>query len=79
MLDALDVTVEEVRAQVARIVGQGDEVMTGQIPLTPRAKKVSRRTAPSEQSSNGAAERSPGYVPVMTQPRDAFEYSSCNM
>ena len=31
---------EEVRAQVARIVGQGDEVTTGQIPFTPRAKKV---------------------------------------
>ena len=27
-------------AQVARIVGQGDEVTTGQIPFTPRAKKV---------------------------------------
>jgi ATP-dependent Clp protease ATP-binding subunit ClpC len=25
---------------VARIVGQGDEVTTGQIPFTPRAKKV---------------------------------------
>jgi Clp amino terminal domain, pathogenicity island component len=32
--------VEEVRAQVALIVGQGDEVTTGQIPFTPRAKKV---------------------------------------
>src|ERR687886_113270 len=31
---------EEVLAQVARIVGQGDEVTTGQIPFTPRAKKV---------------------------------------
>ncbi|MFI5049511.1 MAG: Clp protease N-terminal domain-containing protein, partial [Gaiellales bacterium] len=40
VLDALDITVEEVRAQVARIVGQGDEVTTGQIPFTPRAKKV---------------------------------------
>ena len=28
------------RAQVARIVGPGDEVTTGQIPFTPRAKKV---------------------------------------
>src|SRR4029077_1941942 len=37
---ALDITVEDVRAQVARIVGQGDEVTTGQIPFTPRAKKV---------------------------------------
>src|SRR5437773_9266198 len=40
VLDSLDITAEEVRAQVARIVGQGDEVPTGQIPVTPRAKKV---------------------------------------
>jgi ATP-dependent Clp protease ATP-binding subunit ClpC len=40
VLKSLSVTVEEVRAQVARIVGQGDEVVTGQIPFTPRAKKV---------------------------------------
>jgi ATP-dependent Clp protease ATP-binding subunit ClpC len=40
VLESLDIAVEEVRAQVARIVGQGDEVTTGQIPFTPRAKKV---------------------------------------
>ena len=40
VLEQLDITVEEVRAQVAHIVGQGDEVTTGQIPFTPRAKKV---------------------------------------
>jgi ATP-dependent Clp protease ATP-binding subunit ClpC len=40
VLESLDITVEEVRAQVARIVGQGDEVTNGQIPFTPRAKKV---------------------------------------
>jgi ATP-dependent Clp protease ATP-binding subunit ClpC len=41
VLESLDITVEEVRAQVARIVGQGDEeIVTGQIPFTPRAKKV---------------------------------------
>ena len=40
VLESLDVTVEEVRGQVARIVGRGDEVTTGQIPFTPRAKKV---------------------------------------
>ena len=41
VFESLDITVEEVRAQVARsIVGQGDEVTTGQIPFTPRAKKV---------------------------------------
>ena len=40
VLESLDITVEETRAQVARIVGEGDEVTTGQIPFTPRAKKV---------------------------------------
>jgi ATP-dependent Clp protease ATP-binding subunit ClpC len=40
VLESLGVTVEEVRAQVAEIVGEGDEVTTGQIPFTPRAKKV---------------------------------------
>ena len=40
VLERLGVTVEEVRAEVARIVGQGDEVTTGQIPFTPRVKKV---------------------------------------
>jgi len=39
-LESLDVTLEEVRAQVGRIVGEGDEVATGQIPFTPRAKKT---------------------------------------
>ena len=40
VLESLDVTVEEVRAGVARVVGQGDEVTSGQIPFTPRSKKV---------------------------------------
>jgi ATP-dependent Clp protease ATP-binding subunit ClpC len=40
VLASLDVTVEEARAQVVRIIGRGDEVTTGQIPFTPRAKKV---------------------------------------
>ena len=40
VLESLNIRMEEVRAQVARIVGQGDEVATGQIPFTPRAKKV---------------------------------------
>ena len=33
VLESLDITVEEVRAQVARIVGQGDEVTTGPDPV----------------------------------------------
>src|SRR5712692_11704371 len=40
VLEGLEITVEEVRAQVIRIVGSGEEVTTGQIPFTPRAKKV---------------------------------------
>ena len=40
VLESLDISTDEVRAQVARIVGQGDEAAAGQVPLTPRAKKV---------------------------------------
>jgi ATP-dependent Clp protease ATP-binding subunit ClpC len=40
VLDSLDITMEEARVKVARIVGPGDEVTSGQIPFTPRAKKV---------------------------------------
>ena len=40
VLGTLGVTIEEGRAQVGRIVGQGDQVASGQIPFTPRSKKV---------------------------------------
>jgi ATP-dependent Clp protease ATP-binding subunit ClpC len=40
VLESLGVAVEEVRAQVARIVGRGDEAVSGQIAFTPRARKV---------------------------------------
>ena len=40
VLDSLDITVEEVRAQVARIIGLGDDAADANIPFTPRAKKV---------------------------------------
>jgi ATP-dependent Clp protease ATP-binding subunit ClpA len=40
VLASLEVSLFEARAQVARIVGQGDARVTGQIPFTPRAKKV---------------------------------------
>jgi ATP-dependent Clp protease ATP-binding subunit ClpC len=39
-LASFEITVEELRAAVARIVGQGDVAPVGQIPFTPRAKKV---------------------------------------
>jgi ATP-dependent Clp protease ATP-binding subunit ClpA len=40
VLESLDITVERVRGQVVRIVGSGEETQSGQIPFTPRAKKV---------------------------------------
>jgi ATP-dependent Clp protease ATP-binding subunit ClpA len=40
VLESLDISVERVRGQVVRIVGSGEEVTSGQIPFTPRAKKV---------------------------------------
>ncbi len=39
-LEALDVTLDEVRAQVIDIIGEGQEPPSGHIPFTPRAKKV---------------------------------------
>jgi ATP-dependent Clp protease ATP-binding subunit ClpC len=41
VLQRLGVTVDEARAQLERIIGRGDEPpASGQIPFTPRAKKV---------------------------------------
>ncbi len=40
VLESLDITIERVRTQVIRIVGAGEEATSGQIPFTPRAKKV---------------------------------------
>src|SRR5512136_2732546 len=40
VLGSLEVNLDEVRADVARIVGEGDSESQGQIPFTPRAKKV---------------------------------------
>ena len=40
VLAELGVTVDAVRAQIRSIVGQGDGEPAGQIPFTPRAKKV---------------------------------------
>src|SRR5689334_22145441 len=39
-LERLGVELEAVRDQVGRIVGTGEEATGGQIPFTPRAKKV---------------------------------------
>jgi ATP-dependent Clp protease ATP-binding subunit ClpA len=40
VLDSLDITLDEVRAQVGLVVGRGEEVSSGQIPFTPSVKKV---------------------------------------
>ena len=40
VLGALEVSLEEVRGALTRIVGEGDNESQGQIPFTPRAKKV---------------------------------------
>ncbi len=40
VLGSLDITVERARIEVVRIVGSGEESVEGQIPFTPRAKKV---------------------------------------
>jgi ATP-dependent Clp protease ATP-binding subunit ClpC len=40
VLVSLGVTLDEARGQIRRTVGQGDEAPAGQIPFTPRAKKV---------------------------------------
>ncbi len=40
VLARLELTVDEVRDQVERIVGRGDELVTGGIPFTPRTKRV---------------------------------------
>jgi ATP-dependent Clp protease ATP-binding subunit ClpC len=40
VLESFGITLEQTRAQVSRIVGHGEELSTGQIPFTPRAKKI---------------------------------------
>jgi hypothetical protein len=40
VLDSFGIGIDSVRSQIARIVGAGEEASPGQIPFTPRAKKV---------------------------------------
>jgi ATP-dependent Clp protease ATP-binding subunit ClpC len=40
VLESFDVTLERARGEVVRIVGVGDKVVAGQMPFTPRAKRV---------------------------------------
>ena len=39
-LEAMEISLEDVRAQVIDIIGEGQETPSGHIPFTPRAKKV---------------------------------------
>jgi ATP-dependent Clp protease ATP-binding subunit ClpA len=39
-LEALGISLDDVRQQVEQIIGQGQQAPSGQIPYTPRAKKV---------------------------------------
>ena len=39
-LESLGIKIREVRREVVSIVGEGDELASGQIPFTPRGKKV---------------------------------------
>jgi ATP-dependent Clp protease ATP-binding subunit ClpC len=39
-LGSFDITVERVRGEIVRIVGVGQAVVAGQMPLTPRSKRV---------------------------------------
>ena len=43
VLESLNITAERVSLQVVRIVGLGEEAGSGQLPFTPRAKKVLER------------------------------------
>src|SRR5215467_1302651 len=65
VLEGLEITVEEVRAQVIRIVGSGEEVTSGQIPFTPRAKKVLelalREALPSATTSSAPSTSCSGW------------------
>ena len=40
VLESLDITAERVRMEVVRLVGSGEQPGSGQMPLTPRAKKL---------------------------------------
>ncbi|GAB4249854.1 MAG: ATP-dependent Clp protease ATP-binding subunit [Thermoleophilia bacterium] len=40
VMSTLEVTLEDVRGEIMRIVGEGEHEAQGQIPFTPRAKKV---------------------------------------
>jgi Clp amino terminal domain, pathogenicity island component/ClpX C4-type zinc finger len=39
-LESLDISLDDVRAEVEEIIGRGSEMPSGHIPFTPRAKKV---------------------------------------
>jgi ATP-dependent Clp protease ATP-binding subunit ClpC len=46
VLERLGVTFEDAQAEVERSIGRGEPLTTGQIPFTPRGKKVLELFAP---------------------------------
>jgi ATP-dependent Clp protease ATP-binding subunit ClpC len=56
VLGTLDVTLERTRADVMRVVGEGDAAVKGQIPFTPRAKHA------LELALNEATELGHGHI-----------------
>jgi hypothetical protein len=61
VLGAYGVTLERARAQIAAIVGPGEEATHGQIPFTPRGKKV-LELALRESLARGANEIRPEHI-----------------
>jgi ATP-dependent Clp protease ATP-binding subunit ClpC len=52
VLASVGITIEPARHKVKAIVGQGDAVASGQIPFTPRAKKVMELALRESQAMN---------------------------
>jgi ATP-dependent Clp protease ATP-binding subunit ClpC len=50
VLEGLDITVERVRSDVLRLVPEGNESRSGQIPFTPSAKSILERSLREAQS-----------------------------
>src|SRR5215212_1644625 len=86
VLESLDITVERVRAQVVRIVGSGEEVTSGQIPFSPRARPSPSATTTSAPSTScsGSSARTRASPPAScststrTRRRSATRSSACS-
>jgi ATP-dependent Clp protease ATP-binding subunit ClpC len=61
VLESLDITVERARGDVVRIMGVGQETPSGQIPFTPRARRV-LELALQEALALGSNYIDPGHI-----------------